>query len=96
MLGAAPAVAHAPAMLGEQVVAQGDPLGANGLQAAIATREEPAQTATPRAVCGTGARPEPSIQGRVPAAFHNNPLRLSLKMYHYGGKTGVAQVDISW
>jgi hypothetical protein len=27
---------------------------------------------------------------------HNNPLRLSLKMYHYGGKTGVAQVDISW
>ena len=36
-------------------------------QAAIPTREEPAQTATPRAQCGPGARPEPSIQGRVPA-----------------------------
>ncbi|MCW3010308.1 MAG: hypothetical protein JWO90_712, partial [Solirubrobacterales bacterium] len=47
-----------------------DPFGANRLQAAIPTREEPAQTATPRAACGPGARPEPSIQGRIPASAY--------------------------
>jgi len=65
-LSAAPAVAHLGAARGE-AVEQGDPLGSTRLRAALPTRDEPAQTATPRAMCGPGARPEPSIQGRVPA-----------------------------
>jgi hypothetical protein len=67
-LGAAPAAAQGPTMLGEDVVEQGDPFGAQRMQRAVPTREEPEQLASPRAQCGPGARPEPSIQGRVPAA----------------------------
>ena len=66
-LSADPAAAEQPTMLGEGVQEQGNPFGSNVLQAAVPTREEPPQVASPRAVCGPGARPEPSIQGRVPA-----------------------------
>ena len=36
-------------------------------QAPIQQPAEPPQDATPRAVCGPGSKPEPGIQGRVPA-----------------------------
>ena len=66
-LSAAPAAAHEDDASGESIARQGDPLASSRAQAAVPTREEPAQNATPRAQCGPGARPEPSIQGRVPA-----------------------------
>lgn len=66
-LPAAPAAAHRGADLGEAAVEPGKAFASNQLEAALPAREEPPQTATPRARCGPGARPEPSIQGRVPA-----------------------------
>ena len=70
-LGAAPSAAHdaasAPGAAGAGASSRIDPFGSNRLQSALPTREEPPLVASPRAVCGPGSRPEPSIQGRVPA-----------------------------
>ncbi len=71
-LGAAPAAASAQqgTMLGDETPPATNPFGANRMQAAIPTREEPPQTASPRAQCGPGSRPEPGIQGRIPASAY--------------------------
>ena len=41
----------------------------------VQTNPEPAQVATPRAECGPGGKPEPDIQGRVPAGAAADGLR---------------------
>ena len=66
-MSAAPAAAHSDPPSAEAVVRRGEPSASSRAQALIPTRSEPPQTAAPRARCGPGARPEPSIQGRVPA-----------------------------
>src|SRR3954454_1914308 len=45
----------------------GEGTGQKPAKAAVQRHAEPPQLATPRAVCGPGSKPEPGIQGRVPA-----------------------------
>src|SRR3954453_21265513 len=49
------------------LLALGHGIGQQPEKAPVAQRAEPPQVATPRAVCGPGSKPEPGIQGRVPA-----------------------------
>ena len=49
------------------LLALGQGIGQKPAKVAIATRAEPPFVATPRAQCGPGSKPEPGIQGRVPA-----------------------------
>ncbi|MGI9185713.1 MAG: LVIVD repeat-containing protein [Solirubrobacteraceae bacterium] len=49
---------------------------------------EPALLATPRAVCGPGSKPEPGIQGRVPAGSGDNGLRCNMTQISHQGTSG--------
>src|SRR6185312_12987400 len=49
------------------LLALGQAGGQTPAKAPIQQPPEPPQVATPRAVCGPGSKPEPGIQGRVPA-----------------------------
>jgi hypothetical protein len=49
---------------------------------------EPPQTATLRAHCGAGSRPEPGIQGRVPAGSAAKGLWCNLKVVSHQGTEG--------
>src|SRR5436309_1440243 len=44
--------------------------------------------ATPRAPCGTGSKPEPDIQGRVPAGSATNGLWCNVKLLSHQGTSG--------
>ncbi len=49
---------------------------------------EPALVATPRAVCGPGSKPEPGIQGRVPAGSADNGLSCNTTLVSHQGTSG--------
>lgn len=49
---------------------------------------EPPLVATPRAVCGPGSKPEPGIQGRVPAGSAANGLSCNLTQLSHQGTSG--------
>ena len=49
---------------------------------------EPDPMPVPRAVCGPGAKPEPSIQGRVPAGAADNGLLCNTEMVSHQGTSG--------
>src|SRR5690349_18706510 len=66
---------------------QGD--GQQPAQVAVAQRAEPPFVATPRAVCGPGSRPEPGIQGRVPAgAADAGALHCNVDLVAHQGTSG--------
>jgi hypothetical protein len=62
-----------------------------GQTPAMAPRQrnsEPKLVATPRAHCLPGSRPEPGIQGRVPAGSAKNGLLCNLTVISHQGKSG--------
>ena len=65
---------------------QGD--GQEPARVATARRAEPPFVATPRAVCGPGAKPEPGIQGRVPAGAAREGLRCNVSLVAHQGTSG--------
>jgi hypothetical protein len=65
---------------------QGD--GQEPARAATERRAEPPFVATPRAVCGPGSKPEPGIQGRVPAASAREGLHCNVSLVAHQGTSG--------
>jgi hypothetical protein len=53
-----------------------------------AKRPEPPFVATPQAKCGPGSRPEPGVQGRVPAGSATNGLFCNLTVVSHQGNSG--------
>jgi len=51
-------------------------------------RAEPPLKPAPRAVCGPGAKPEPGIQGRIPAGAADNGLQCNAKLISRDGTSG--------
>jgi hypothetical protein len=51
-------------------------------------RAEPPVVATPRAHCGPGSKPEPGIQGRVPAGSATNGLWCNITLLSHQGASG--------
>jgi hypothetical protein len=50
--------------------------------------DAPPMDAAPRAVCGPGSKPEPDIQGRVPAGSADDGLWCNVKMLSHQGTSG--------
>src|SRR5690242_15010398 len=48
----------------------------------------PPIAATPRAKCGPGSKPEPSIQGRVPAGSADKGLWCNMTLISHQGQSG--------
>src|SRR4051794_19412338 len=57
-------------------------------KAPIERRAEPPLVATPRAVCGPGSKPEPGIQGRVPAGSATTGLHCNVVLVAHQGTSG--------
>jgi hypothetical protein len=57
-------------------------------KAPIEQRAEPPLVATPRAVCGPGSKPEPGIQGRVPAGSATDGLHCNVDLVAHQGTSG--------
>jgi LVIVD repeat len=94
LLATSSAGASAPRMLGDGTPVQRDPFGAGRLAAApLPTRDEPAQLASPRAVCGPGSSPEPGMQGRVPADAAAAGYHCNLTQLGHEGKSGGFKVE---
>jgi len=62
------------------LLALGQVIGQEPAKVAIATRAEPPFVASPRAQCGPGSKPEPGIQGRVPAGSATNSLHCNVSL----------------
>jgi len=71
------------------LLALGQGIGQKPAKVAIATRAEPPFVATPRAQCGPGSKPEPGIQGRVPAGSANGEgLHCNVSLIAHQGASG--------
>jgi hypothetical protein len=70
------------------LLALGQGGGQEPAQVAIARRAEPPLVATPRAQCGPGSKPEPGIQGRVPAGSAAGGLHCNLDLVAHQGSSG--------
>src|SRR4051812_43209992 len=70
------------------LLALGHGIGQQPEKAPVAQRAEPPFVATPRAVCGPGSKPEPGIQGRVPAGAAANGLPCNATLVAHQGTSG--------
>jgi hypothetical protein len=70
------------------LLAIGDGIGQEPAKAPEARRAEPPLVATPRAVCGPGSKPEPGIQGRVPAGSAQDGLHCNADLIAHQGTSG--------
>ena len=70
------------------LLALGQGIGQKPAKVAIATRAEPPFVATPRAQCGPGSKPEPGIQGRVPAGSASDGLHCNVYLIAHQGTSG--------
>ena len=57
-------------------------------KAAVQTNPEPPLTATPRAKCLPGSKPEPDVQGRVPEGSAANGLNCNVEQLAHQGTSG--------
>ncbi|MCU1677215.1 MAG: hypothetical protein JWM93_1973, partial [Frankiales bacterium] len=81
-------------MLGEGVRAQDGTFGAPAAPASGRIfRAEPPLTATPRATCGAGSKPEPGIQGRVPPGADPSGYRCNVTQLSHEGTAGGFKVE---
>jgi hypothetical protein len=62
--------------------------GQTPAKVAVEQRAEPPLVATPRAVCGPGSKPEPGIQGRVPAGSATTGLHCNVDLVAHQGTSG--------
>jgi hypothetical protein len=70
------------------LLALGQGSGQTPAKAAVQMPPAPPVEATPRATCGPGARPEPGIQGRVPAGSAANGLQCNVSVLSHQGTSG--------
>src|SRR6185312_9110713 len=70
------------------LLALGQAGGQTPAKAPIQQPPEPPQDATPRAVCGPGSKPEPGIQGRVPAGSATSGLHCNVDLVAHQGTSG--------
>src|SRR3954469_14146425 len=70
------------------LLALGQGTGQKPAKVAIARRAEPPFVATPRAQCGPGSKPEPGIQGRVPAGWATNGFPCTVSRVAHQGTPG--------
>jgi hypothetical protein len=84
----APAAAQLPLGPLNDLAALGQGGGQTPAPAPVMMRAQPPQVATPRAVCGPGARPEPGIQGRVPAGADPRGFQCNLELIGHSGQSG--------
>ena len=70
------------------LLALGQGPGQTPAKAPVQTPPAPPVEATPRATCGPGARPEPGIQGRVPAGSAANGLQCNVSVLSHQGTSG--------
>jgi hypothetical protein len=70
------------------LLALGEAGGQEPARAPTAQRAEPPLVATPRARCGPGSKPEPGIQGRVPAGSATDGLHCNVDLVAHQGTSG--------
>src|SRR6476469_7692182 len=70
------------------LLALGQGSGQTPAKAAVQMPPAPPVEATPRATCGPGAKPEPGIQGRVPAGSATDGLWCNVTMLSHQGTSG--------
>ena len=70
------------------LLALGEAGGQEPARVATARRAEPPLVATPRARCGPGSKPEPGIQGRVPAGSATDGLHCNVSLVAHQGTSG--------
>jgi hypothetical protein len=81
-------VGHAALGPLNDLLALGQAGGQTPAKAAIVRNSEPPLVATPRARCGVGSRPEPGIQGRVPAGSATLGLWCNAALVSHQGTSG--------
>jgi hypothetical protein len=70
------------------LLALGQGTGEQIAQAPLQQNSEPPLVPVPRAKCGSGSHPEPSIQGRVPAGSANGGLNCNTQLISHQGESG--------
>ncbi len=68
--------------------ALGQGVGQTPSKAPVIERAEPPLTATPLASCGPGSKPEPGVDGRVPAGSGDHGLWCNMTMVAHQGTSG--------
>ena len=84
--GAAKAIGLPPPV--NDLLALGQGLGQTPAKAPVVDRAEPPLSAQAPPRCGPGARPEPGIDGRVPAGSGNGGLWCNLTLVSHQGTSG--------
>ena len=87
---ALPPAAGAQGPLGpiNDLFALGQGVGQTPATVPVMTRPEPPFAATPQAPCGPGSKPEPDIQGRVPAGSNPDGRWCNITMVAHQGTSG--------
>jgi LVIVD repeat len=70
------------------LLALGHGVGQQPAKATVQQNAEPPLVATPRAQCGPGSKPEPGIQGRVPAGSATTGLHCNVSLVAHQGTSG--------
>jgi len=70
------------------LLALGQGAGQTPAKAAVQMPPAPPVEATPRATCGPGAKPEPGVQGRVPAGSAADGLQCNVSVLSHQGTSG--------
>ena len=89
-LAAAPSAAFAQGPFGplNDLAALGQGEGDSPMTVPVQKPPAPPMDATPRANCGPGSKPEPSIQGRVPAGSATDGLWCNVTLLSHQGTSG--------
>jgi hypothetical protein len=90
---AAPASAQGPLGPLNDLLALGEGGGQTPDTVPTIKRAAPPMDATPRATCGPGSKPEPGIQGRVPAGSATDGLRCNVTQIAHQGTSGGFKVQ---
>src|SRR3954452_15477422 len=85
---ASPAAAQSPFGPPNDLLALGQGGGVTPDQTPGVKEDSPSFDAVPRAQCGPGSKPEPSVQGRVPAGAAANGLWCNMTMLGHQGDSG--------
>src|SRR4051795_1975624 len=85
---ASPAGAQGPLGPPNDLLALGQGGGDTPDQAPVRKAPSPSFDAVPRAQCEAGSKPEPSVQGRVPAGAANDGLWCNMTMLAHQGSSG--------
>src|SRR3954452_2502561 len=85
---ASPAAAQSPFGPPNDLLALGQGGGDTPDQTPVVKADSPSFDAVPRAQCGPGSKPEPSVQGRVPAGAAANGLWCNMTMLGHQGDSG--------